>query len=87
MWDGAEQAMFPTSNKERSSNNWEIHMNTMGWTISDEHYEKWKKNVGKAFIAPQHYPAQNNYGGYKNKGKMRLKSTAVYNRTIFWNSK
>ncbi len=87
MWDGAEQAMFPATDKRRSTGRFELHMNTMGWTISDEHYAKWKNNVGSSFVAPQHRPAPDNYGGYKNKGKMRLKSTAVYNRTIFWNSK
>ena len=27
----------------RSTGRLEIHMNTMGWKISDEHYAKWKK--------------------------------------------
>ena len=49
------------------------------------HYEKWKNSVntllgqGK-FLAPQKKMPQDNY---KNKEKMRLKSTAVYNGTIF----
>jgi len=87
MWDGKEQALFPASDNRKSTGVFELHMNTMGWTISDEHYAKWKKAVGKLFVAPQHRPAPDNYGGYKNKGKMRLKSTAVYNGTIFWSSK
>ena len=37
--------------------------------------------------APDNYPNPNGKGGYFNKGKMRLKSTAVYNGTIFWSSK
>lgn len=87
MWDGIEQAQFHASDTRKSTGVFELHMNTMGWTISDEHYEKWKKAVGKSFVAPQHRPAPDNYGSYKNKGKMRLKSTAVYNGTIFWSSK
>ena len=39
------------------------------------------------FLAPQKKAAPDNYGNYKNKEKMRLKSTAVYNGTIFWSSK
>ena len=27
----------------RSTGRLEIHMNTMGWKISNEHYAKWKK--------------------------------------------
>ena len=92
MWDGMEQAMYPSSDNRRSTGRFELHMNTMGWDISQEHYEKWKSSVnyllgqGK-FLAPQKKVAPDNYGNYKNKGKMRLKSTAVYNGTIFWSSK
>ncbi len=56
------------------------------------HYKKWKNSVntllgqGK-FLAPQKKIPPDNYGNYKNKGKTRLKSTAVYNGTIFWSSK
>lgn len=72
----------------RSTGCLEIHMNTMGWEISNEHYAKWKKNVGKSFKAPQTRVAPINLGGEKkrnmNAGKTRLKSTVVYGRTIFW---
>lgn len=56
------------------------------------YYEKWKSSVNSLlgqgkFLAPQKKAAPDNYGSYKNKGKMRLKSTAVYNGTIFWSSK
>lgn len=39
----------------------------MGWKISDEHYEKWKKNVGKSFKAPQIRIAPMNLGGEKKR--------------------
>ncbi len=92
MWDGMEQAMYPSSDNRRSTGSFELHMNTMGWDISQEHYEKWKSSVNSLlgqgkFLAPQKKAAPDNYGNYKNKGKMRLKSTAVYNGTIFWSSK
>lgn len=86
MWDGAEQAMFPASDTRASTGKWELHMNTMGWNISDQHYATWKANVGSGFkapqvrVSPQDYPKK----GYYNKGKTRLHSTAVYGRTIFW---
>ncbi|WP_277266183.1 RHS repeat domain-containing protein, partial [Prevotella corporis] len=88
MWDGAEQAQFSLDDTRRSTGRFEIHMNTMGWKISNEHYAKWKKNVGKSFKAPQTRVAPMYLGGEKkrnmNAGKTRLKSTAVYGRTIFW---
>lgn len=84
MWDGKEQALFDKSiNKEHvkmGNITIELHMNTMGWTISDVHYNKWKKNIGDEFKAPQEKKAVSGM----NKDKMRLKSTAVYCRTIFW---
>ncbi|WP_424040986.1 hypothetical protein [Prevotella pallens] len=47
-----------------------------------------EENVGKSFKAPQTRIAPMNLGGEKkrnmNAGKTRLKSTAVYGRTIFW---
>ena len=43
MWDGAEQAQFSLDDTRRSTGRFEIHMNTMGWKISNEHYAKWKK--------------------------------------------
>ena len=92
MWDGMEQAMYPSSDNRRSTGRFELHMNTMGWDISQEHYEKWKSSVNSLlgqgkFLAPQKKAAPDNYGNYKNKEKMRLKFTAVYNGTIFWSSK
>ena len=92
MWDGMEQAMYPSSDNRRSTGRFELHMNTMGWDISQEHYEKWKSSVNSLlgqgkFLAPQKKAAPDNYGNYKNKEKMRLKSTAVYKGTIFWSSK
>lgn len=55
-------------------------MNTMGWNISDEHYAKWKQNIGKSFVAPQVKAAVVG----PNKGDIRFNSTAVYLQTIFW---
>jgi RHS repeat-associated protein len=97
-WDGAEQSEYPASNDDhsdptRGNGGFELHMNTMGWTISDEHYAMWKKNVGDSFQAPQHHPAPKNYTyynskgkkvTYKNIGKMSYTSTAVHGGTIFW---
>ena len=60
MWDGAEQAMYPIGEDsffiERGKGRIELHMNTMGWRISEEHYQKWKKgvtNLGVIFKAPK----------------------------------
>ncbi|WP_158531201.1 RHS repeat domain-containing protein [Algoriphagus chordae] len=91
MWDGQEQGIFPASNNDRSvlhnGQSFELHMNTMGWNISDSHFETWKANVGSAFQAPQQKAAPANFGNYQNKGLMRLQSTAVYGGTIFWKIK
>lgn len=90
IWDGKEQSLYPASNNNASQDGFELHMNTMGWSISDEHYATWKKNVGKEFkspqqkASPQNYPKTSNRGAYNNKGKKCLKSTAVYGETIFW---
>jgi len=35
-------------------------------------------NIGSSFIAPQQKAAPSNFGNYKNKGKVSLKSSAVY---------
>ncbi|MGC4129278.1 MAG: hypothetical protein QM564_06895 [Bergeyella sp.] len=88
MWDGAEQAMFPASDTRASTGRFELHMNTMGWSITDAHYSKWKQNVGSSFQAPQIRVSPMNYPqkGYYNAGKIRLQSTAVYGSTIFWKS-
>ena len=97
-WDGAEQSLFeetevrasvPLTSINGKTRSIELHMNTMGWNIEEEHYEKWKQNVGSRFkaprvrVAPDNYPAK----GYYNKGKIRLHSTAVYGQTIFWKEK
>ena len=79
-WDGMEQALFPEDDNRSSTGKWELHMNTMGWTISDTHYEKWKNNIGKRFKAPKVKKAVVG----DNKGQTRLVSTAVYCYTIFW---
>ena len=79
-WDGMEQAKYSVTEDRCRLDGFELHMNTMGWTISDEHYGKWKNNVGKSFKAPQEKRA---VAGI-NKGKIRLASTAVYCGTIFW---
>ena len=36
------------------------------------------------FTVPQEKHAISNYGGMKNKGRIRLYSTAQYGLTIFW---
>ena len=46
----------------------------------ERNINKWKKNIGDEFKAPQEKKAVSGM----NKDKMRLKSTAVYCRTIFW---
>jgi hypothetical protein len=84
MWDGKEQALYPASQDTFSIDGFELHMNTMGWSIDSTHYETWKTNVGSSFQAPQSKSAPGNYGNYKNSGKKRLESTAVYLQTIFW---
>ncbi|WP_337966793.1 hypothetical protein [uncultured Flavobacterium sp.] len=97
-WDGQDQTMFTSTDYRLSTGTYELHKNTLGWTISDEHYKIWSKNVGKNFDAPQisftpyfdkksaskfdeRYIKNNEY--YKE-GRINLKSTAVYNGTIFW---
>ena len=87
MWDGREQGLFPIEDDRMSTGSYELHMNTMGWNISDSHYNSWKTNIGNSFQAPQQKAAPANFGNYRNKGKMRLQSTAVYLETIFWKSK
>ena len=79
-WDGAGQGLYPATNNKRSTGRFELHMNTMGWNISDDHYAKWKNAVGKNFVAPQTKAATVGF----NKGNIRLSSSAVYMQTIFW---
>ena len=81
-WDGMEQALYPETENSSHLNGYELHMNTMGWTIPDKLYEKWKNNVGKGFKAPQEKEAV----AGRNKGRKRLTAKAVYCRTIFWKS-
>ena len=89
-WDGAEQAMVPSKYMDAPSNgHFMFKMNTMGWSMSDEHYSSWKEAVEKKFgkgkfTVPQTKKATTNYGGMKNKGRIRLQSTAQYGLTIFW---
>jgi RHS repeat-associated protein len=84
-WDGKEQAQYGINDNRKSVKiregiSYELHMNTRGWTISNEHYAAWKKNIGSSFIAPQEkagiFPP--------NKGKITYQSTAAFARTIFW---
>lgn len=89
MWDGAEQAAFEETDDRYSTGIFEIHMNTMGWTISDEHYEKWKEGVerlGASFKIPKekYTPGENPKNKYSTSGTIALESTAVYLGTIFW---
>ncbi|NQX41267.1 hypothetical protein SAMN05421820_107195 [Pedobacter steynii] len=79
-WDGAEQGLFPGTDNRKSTGRFELHMNTMGWSISDDHYSKWKGAIGKNFVAPQVKTATQGL----NKGNIRLTSSAVYMQTIFW---
>jgi len=92
-WDGAEQAMVSSTDMNKASNGkFMFKMNVMGWSISNSHYQSWKGAVeGKfgagKFTVPQEKAALFNYGGMKNKGLIRLSSTAQYGLTIFWNEK
>lgn len=87
MWDGREQALFYKSDDRGTTGKFEIHMNTMGWNISESHYKTWKSNIGNTFHAPQQKTAPANFKSYQNKGLMRLQSTTVYGETIFWKIK
>ena len=90
-WDGAEQSLYADSETRgsvmlktsRGEISIELHMNTMGWDISNELYNKWKANVGSGFKAPQRRTATTG----RNKGQIRLYSAAVYGKTIFWETK
>lgn len=89
MWDGAEQAAFPSDDDRYSTGRFEIHMNTMGWTISDEHHSKWQTGVerlGATFNAPKekYTPGKNPNNKYATEGTIALESRAVYLGTIFW---
>lgn len=98
-WDGKEQAIYITDKRgvtdekfkeiegeftdDSSKSKFELHMNTWGWYIKDNHYKEWKKNIGTSFQAPQKKKAT--YG--INKDKICALSTVVYNQTIFWKVK
>lgn len=98
-WDGKEQAIYETDKRgitldkdvetegeftdKVDKSKFELHMNTWGWYIKDEHYKEWKKNIGTDFKAPQKKKAT--YG--MNKDKICALSTVVYNQTIFWKVK
>lgn len=59
----------------------------MGWSISDKDYKEWKQNVGRKFRAPQINYTPNNgakFNKYYKENVIRLKSTVVYGKTIFW---
>ena len=89
-WDGAEQAMIPKEFQNKPSNGTFMYkMNVMGWSMRDKEYASWKNAVNKkfgngSFNVPQKKTAGYNYGGMKNKGRIRLTSTAQYGLTIFW---
>lgn len=89
-WDGAEQAMIPATDLQKPSNGRFMYkVNVMGWDIKDQHYYSWRTTIenkfgaGK-FTAPQKQEALFNYGGMKNKGKIRLFSVQQLALTIFW---
>ena len=89
MWDGAEQAAFKITDDRYSTGRFEIHMNTMGWSISEEHHKKWKKGVerlGATFNAPleKYTPGKNPKNKYSTENTIALESRAVYLGTIFW---
>ncbi len=87
-WDGQEQSFYDESEKNHSvilktskgNISIELHMNTRGWNIADEHYANWKRNVGSKFKAPQIRYATVGV----NKGKITYYSTAAYEKSIFW---
>ena len=93
-WDGIEQAAFKATDKRYSNGRFELHKNTIGWDIKDEHYTKWQSFAASkryAFNAPQ--ISKSVEGVYNRGGKRSIaikgdrvgfKSTAVYGGTIFW---
>ncbi|NML69285.1 hypothetical protein HHL23_05690 [Chryseobacterium sp. RP-3-3] len=89
MWDGAEQAAFSIEDDRFSTGKFEIHMNTMGWSISAAHHSAWKKGVerlGASFEAPEekYTPGKNPNNKYSTMNTIALESRAVYLGTIFW---
>lgn len=95
MWDGQEQAFYSSDTKafrstlhtSKGNTKIQLHQNTMGWTISNDDYSQWKRNVGARFKAPQvNYTPDNGvkFNKYYEANVIRLKSTVVYGKTIFW---
>ncbi|TDD94276.1 hypothetical protein [Flavobacterium cellulosilyticum] len=89
--DGQDQATFSADNTKFSDKigkrSIELHKNTMGWSISNDDFSKWKANVGKAFKAPQTSftpTGKGKFNKYFQPNTIHLKSTAVYGGTIFW---
>lgn len=39
-WDGQDQSLLPESDTRKSTGKFELHMNTQGWDISDEYFNK-----------------------------------------------
>lgn len=87
-WDGKDQAIWSTKLHGNESHvdfnggkkNLELHMNTRGWTMSDDLFKRWGDNIGKNFRAPKEREATVG----NNKGNITLQGTAVYGNTIFW---
>ncbi|MES2063507.1 MAG: DUF6443 domain-containing protein [Bacteroidota bacterium] len=92
-WDGIEQAAFKKTDTRYSTGRFELHKNTIGWSISDGDYKAWKsyaKQNGYGFNAPQ---VSKSVGGTYHRngsaikitgGNVGFNSTAVYGGTIFW---
>jgi hypothetical protein len=89
-WDGAEQTDLPEETPDiTSKGNIMFKVNVMGWDISGEHYMSWKNAItnkfgATKFNAPQKKYAVANYGGMTNKDRIRLKSSAQYGLSMFW---
>ncbi|ROI04141.1 hypothetical protein EGI16_10095 [Chryseobacterium sp. G0240] len=88
-WDGAEQTNLPKDSDSSSNGRFMFKVNVMGWDILDEHYISWQAAIkskfgDKFFNVPQKKYAVSNYGGMKNKDKIRLQSVAQYALTMFW---
>ena len=94
-WDGIEQAMFPDNDKRYSTGAWELHKNTIGWKISNEHYVKWQSYAIAHKISFKAPATSYSVDGVYQRGSRSIKinggltgfqSTAVYGGTIFWKS-
>lgn len=82
--------MIPKEFQNKPSNGTFMYkMNVMGWSMHGVEFASWKNAVNKKignglFNVLQKKTAGYNYGGMKNKGRIRLTSTAQYGLTIFW---